>query len=231
MNVALTVWGSKPGQYSFNLLGGDFERTFRPNHKIGAGDFLLDRPLRGEALLDLLRRPAPTQQSLALRGGGTGNANDFIEIGFSPRFEQQRNHDDRQRPAFPAPGFNLGEPPFADARMENGLKLFARCGITENDARQFIAAEPAAAGNQVLPESRLDFVQRRPAGFDKLPRQFIGVHNLCATFVKEPGDNGFSHANAAGQTEELHPFNDNAGFFLRDENLLLPRADSQLKHA
>jgi hypothetical protein len=44
--------------------------------------------------------------------------------------------------------------------------------------------------------------------------------------VKEPGGDGFSHANAAGQTEELHPFNDNAGFFLRDENLT-GRADSQ----
>jgi hypothetical protein len=34
------------------------QRALGPDDEIGAGDFLTDRPLGGEALLDLLRRPA-----------------------------------------------------------------------------------------------------------------------------------------------------------------------------
>ena len=54
-------------------------------------------------------------------------------MGFGPGLEKQRDHDDGERAVFLAPDFNLGEPAFADARVENGFEFFARGGIGKND--------------------------------------------------------------------------------------------------
>ena len=103
--------------------------------------------------------------------------------------------------------------------MEYGFKLFAIRGIQENDACQFIAAEPAIGGNdRPFPNAALDFLQRGLAGFNELPRQFVRVHDFRTTLSKESGGDGFPHANAAGQSEEFHPPHDKGGFILRDEN-------------
>ena len=81
----------------------DGERSLRPNDKIGAGDFLFDWHLGGDALLDLFRRPAACAEPFVLRGGRAGNANNLVKMGFGARFKQQRNDDDGKRAVFLAP--------------------------------------------------------------------------------------------------------------------------------
>ena len=60
---------SKFLENSFDLLRAGGERAFGPNYKIGAGDFLFNRPLGGETLLDLHRGPAAGQQAFTLGRG------------------------------------------------------------------------------------------------------------------------------------------------------------------
>ena len=123
---------------------------------------------------------------------------------FGPGFKQQRNHNDGERAVFPAPGFDLGEPAFADARVENGFEFFAGGGIGKNDSRQFIPTQPAVRGNDGLAECGLNFGEGGLAGLDELPREFVGVHHLRAAGAEELGGGGFAHAHAAGQTADFH---------------------------
>ena len=195
---------SKLYENSFELLRVRVQRAIGPDNEIGAGNFLFNRPLRGQALLDLIWRPTAREQSFALGGGGTGDANDFVEMGFGPGFEQQWNHNDGERAVFLAPDFNLGEPAFADARMEDGFKFFARGGIGKNDFRQFIATKPAVRGDDFFAEFSLNFGEGGLAGLNELPREFVGVHHLRAAGAEESGSGGFAHAHAAGQTADFH---------------------------
>jgi CheY-like chemotaxis protein len=180
------------------------QRAIGPDHEIGAGNFLFHRPLRGQALPDLLRRPPAREQSFALGRGGTGDANDFVKMGFGPGFEKQRNHHDGERAVFRAPDFNLGEPAFADARVENGFEFFTGGGIGKNDPRQFIPAKPAVRGHDAVAEFSLDFGEGGLAGLNELPREFVGVHHVRAAVAEEKSGGGFAHAHAAGQTADFH---------------------------
>ena len=89
---------------------------FGPDKIVGPGDFIFGRPLGVEALFDLFLRPAPGQQALALGGSGTGHTKDGVELDFGLGFEQERDDDHRERPAFGPPGLDLGPPERADAR-------------------------------------------------------------------------------------------------------------------
>ena len=175
-----------------------------PDHEIGAGNFLLHGPLRGQALPDLLQRPPAGEQSFALGRGGTGDANDFVKMGFGPGFKEQWNHHHRERAVFPAPRFDLGEPAFADARVENGLEFFTGGGIGKNDSRQFIPAKPSVRSDDGSAEGRLNFGYGGLAGLNELPREFIGVHHLRAAGADEFSRGGLAHAHAAGETADFH---------------------------
>ena len=61
---------------------------------MGARNFLFDGQLRGEALPNLFRRPAARGEAFVLRGGRTGNADDFIKMTFRSSFKQKRDDDD-----------------------------------------------------------------------------------------------------------------------------------------
>ena len=188
----------------FDLLRVYGQRAVGPDDEVGAGDFLVNRPLGVEALLDLLRRPAPRAQPFLLCCSGTGDTNDFIETGFSLRFKKQWNNHDGERAIFPAPCFDLREPAFADARVQNGFKFFPGVGVGENDLRQLITAQPAIGRDNAFAENGLDFHQGGPAGLDELPRQFVRVHDLRAEGLKKTGCRGFAHAHAAGRTADFH---------------------------
>jgi hypothetical protein len=165
---------------------------------------LFHRPLRGHALPDLLRRPPAREQPFALGRGGTGNANDFVKMGFGPGFVKQWNHHDGERAVFLAPDFNLGEPAFADARVQDGLEFFAGGGIGKNDFRQRITAQLAVRGHDVFPEFSLDFGQGGLSVLNELPREFVGIHHLYAAGAKELSRGGFAHAHTTGQTADFH---------------------------
>jgi len=175
-----------------------------PDHEVGAGNFLLHRPLRGHALPDLLRRPPAREQSFALDRGGTGDANDFVKMGFGPGFEEQRNHHDGERAVFPAPRFDLGKPSFTDERVENGFEFYTGGGIGKNNLRQFIPAKPSVRGNDGPAEGGLNFGEGGLAGLNELPREFVSVHHLRASGAEEFGNGGFAHADAAGETADFH---------------------------
>ena len=178
--------------------------AIRPDNKIGARDFLFNRPLRGNALFDLLRRPAAGEQALPLILRRTRDTNNFVEVRFSPGFKQQRNHNDSQRAVFPAPGFDLGEPAFLNARVQNGFEFFAGGGIGKDNPREFVTAQFAIRGDNVFAENRLDFRQGGLAGLNELARQFIRIHDLRAAFAKKLGSGGFAHSQATGQTADFH---------------------------
>src|SRR5881397_2547416 len=123
----------------------EFERAVGPDNAMGEGNFLIGRPLRGDTLVDLFSRPTAGGKALALRGGGTGNADDDVEFGFCAGLEEERNDDSafggrcrRDVPPHPsplprwgrgrrdrAPLVELGEPFFANPWMENGLEFLA----------------------------------------------------------------------------------------------------------
>ena len=180
------------------------QRAVGPHDEIGPGDFPLNRPLGGQALLDLAGVQPRRQQPFALGGGGTGDTNDFVEGRFGRGFKQQRDDHDRKRAVFPAPGFDLRQPAFADARVEDGFEFFAGDRIGENDSRQSIPVQLAVRTEGVLSEGGLDFRQGGLAGLDEFTRQFVGVHHLDAAGAEEFGGGGFAHANAARQTADIH---------------------------
>ena len=88
--------------------------------------------------------------------------------------------------------------------MENGFEFFARGGIGKNDSRQFIATKPSVRSHDAFSEFSLDFRERGLAGLNELPREFVGVHHLCAAGAEEFGGGGFAHAHAASQTADFH---------------------------
>ena len=186
------------GNNSFNLLCVGFQRAVGPDDEIGVGDLFPDWPLGGDALLDLLWRPAALQKSLALMCRRTGDTDGFVKTRFAFRFKQQWNHGHGQWAILPAPGFNLRQPARLDARVQNGFKFFAGSGVRKNNLRQFIPAQLGAGGDNVPAKNRLDFRQSRLARFNQLVRQFVGIHDLCAAFAEKLGGDGLAHANAAG---------------------------------
>src|ERR1035437_5750968 len=72
---------SKLYENLFELPRVRIQRAIGPHNEIGAGNFLFNRPLRGQALLDLLRRPPPTPPALSagVVGGGGGAEVFFLE--------------------------------------------------------------------------------------------------------------------------------------------------------
>ena len=105
---------------------------------MGARNFLFDGQLRGDALPDLFRRPAARGKTFMLRGGGTGDADDFFEMTFRSSLEQKRNDDNGERTIFFAPSFDLRLPAFANAWVENGFEFFARAVVGKNNLRKFV---------------------------------------------------------------------------------------------
>lgn len=195
---------SEPGKNLSDLPAMRIQISIGPDDKIGAGDFLVNRHLRGDALLDFFRSPAAFQKSFLLVRGGTGDANDFFKLRFGLRFIQQRNDDDGQFAILPAPSFNLREPTFADARMKDGLEFFARGMVGKNDAGKFVAAQLAVGGDDVFTEFILDFRQCNFSWLDKLAREFIGVNDLRARGAEKIRSGGFAHPHAAGQATDFH---------------------------
>jgi hypothetical protein len=138
---------------------------------------------------------------------------------FGLGFKEQRNDHHGQRAIFLAPGFELPEPAFANARVKDVFQLLAGGGIGENDLSQWLTAQAAVAGNNVAAKNRLDFPQGRLAGFDEPARQLVGVHDLRAVLAEKSGGSGFAHPNAAGQSQKLHQPDNKAWIYLRDEKL------------
>ena len=104
----------------------DIHRAFRPNDKMRTRDFLLHRHLRGDALLNFFRHPAAFQKaSVAVRAehatqmilSNCDSACVSKSSGMTTTANLQFSS---------APGFDLREPAFADARVQNGFELLAR---------------------------------------------------------------------------------------------------------
>jgi hypothetical protein len=120
---------------------------------------------------------------------------------------------------FPAPGFELREPAFANTRVKNVFKLLAGDRISKDDLSQCLTAQVAVTGNNVVAKKRLNFPQSRLAGFDEPMRQFVGIHDLCTVLAEKLRGSGFAHPDATGQSQQLHQDDDKAWIFLRDEKL------------
>ena len=168
------------------------------------GHFLLDGPLRGEALGDLFAGPATGNQPLALRGTGACDTDDFIKLRFGVRLKQQGDDHHRQRAILPAPGCNPGQPSFPDAGMENGFQLLPCRRIGEDNLCQFIPSKLPVRRDEIFPEGGLDLGESRLTGLDQFPRQCIGVHDGSALLLEEAGGSGFAHAHTASQAEDFH---------------------------
>jgi hypothetical protein len=178
------------------------------------GDLLFGRHLGGDALSDLLQRPAARQKPFTLRGGGTGNADDFVEVRFRLRLKQQWDDDNGERMVFPAPavsllwrgkpGFDLGEPSFTNGWMQDGLKFFAGAGILKNNPGEFGPVQFTRRADDFFAKDGLNFDEGRLAGLDKLAGEIIGIHDGHAAFTEKTGGGGFAHAHAAGEAADFH---------------------------
>ncbi len=175
-----------------------------PNHKVGPGDFLFHGPLCSQTLFNLMRCPAACLQSFALRGGGTGGTNNFVKGCFGLGFEKQWNHHNGQGSIFPAPVFDLGEPPFANARVKDGFELFAGRGIGKDYTRKLIPAETPVRIDDLAAKFSPNFCQGSLAGFGKLSCEFVGIHHRDAPGLQVLGRSGFAHAHATRQTAYFH---------------------------
>jgi len=209
--VVVTRWGqtgdagiSEFAEDAGELLAEDFGAAFRPGDKMGAGHFLIHGHLRGQALPDVVGRPGAGQQPLVLGGGRTGEAEDFVEAGFGLGLEEERNDDDADGTIFLPPDFGLGEPPGADARVEDGFQFLAGGGICENKTGQGAAIQGASGSHDFGAELGLNFGQGGLAGQDELMGDFVGIDDARAEGQKKTGGGGFTHSHAAGQTDQFH---------------------------
>ncbi len=171
---------------------------------MGAGDFLPDGQLGGDALPNLFRRPAAHQETPVLGGGRTGGADDFFKLVFGGGLEQKRDDDEGERTVFFPPSFRLREPGGADARVQDGFEPLAGGGAGKNNLCQHIATEAAVRREDFGPEAVTNFGQSGLAGLDELAGNFIGIHDAHTQPRKETGGRGFAHPDAAGQTAEFH---------------------------
>jgi len=81
------------------------------------GNFFFDGHLRGNALLDVFKRPPTRAQAFVLRIRRTSDGNDFVKMR-SARVSNKSGMTTTARAAFSLRTiFDLREPEFADARM------------------------------------------------------------------------------------------------------------------
>ncbi len=130
-------------QDSLDLSGVHVQAGLGPDEEIGAGHFPFSGPLRLEALRDLFGGPAPGQEPLMLRRGGTGDTDGRVQLGFGFGLKQERDHDDCERTALRAPGLDLSAPEHPDGGMEDSFKPAAMRGVSKHTAGQFIASQAA----------------------------------------------------------------------------------------
>ncbi|SRR6266404_1538530 len=175
----------------------EIEGGFSPDEEIGFGDFLVGGHLSLDALVDLVERPTPSEQALALSRWRTGNTDGRFKLLLGLSFEEKRNHNDRKRVLIVRPGFHLSSPEVADPRMQDFFKRCAGIRISEDDARQSIAAQTAVNSDDICAESSPDFFQSGLPWLDNLPGEVVGIHDRDGTGPEELGTRGFAHADAA----------------------------------
>jgi len=186
-------------------LGGvDVEGGFGPDEEIGGFYLFGGGPLGGEALGDLLRRPAAREQTRVLRFGGTGDGEGEIAFLFGVGFEQKGDEYGSHLMALGAPGKDLSEPTFANARVEDGLEFLAQGRIAEDAASDFGAIEPARGIQSVAAEGGDDFRERRLAGLDDFASENVGIDNRDIALTEQITRGGFAHADAAGYAQDDH---------------------------
>jgi len=196
---------SKLYKNSFDLPRQRVQRAIGPHHEIGAGYFLFHRPLRSQALLDLLRRPPAREQSFAL--GRAEQATQMILSKWaSARVSKSSGITTTASARFSWRQISTWASSVRRCAVKDGFEFFARRGIREKRRAPVHRGGAGRRGPQSFPRSGLDFVQRGLAGLNELARQFVGVHHLRAAAAEEFGSSGFSHAHAAGQTADLHCF-------------------------
>ncbi len=192
------------GQNTVELGGMDIESGLGPDDVICEPKLLFHRPLRLDALVDLVSRPTPLSQAPTLGGSGASDANGRVQLFFRTGFEEERDHHRSKGLAFPTPGFDLGAPKLTNAWMQDVFKLLASRRVSENVAGKFGAEQTAVRTDELRPERSLDFIQGGLAGFHHLPRQGIGVDDRDAALSNETGAGGLAHANATGHTNYFH---------------------------
>ena len=88
--------------------------------------------------------------------------------------------------------------------MKNSLEFIPGGRFGENELGEFLAFQPAIAGNQTGAKFFLDFRQCKLPGLNQLMSEFIRIHNSSTELQKETGGGGFAHPHAAGQTAKFH---------------------------
>src|SRR5205814_4446517 len=103
-----------------------------------------------------------------------------------------------------APFFDLGEPLFADARVEDGFELLALGRIGKDAAGEFIATKLAVGADEIGSKDRRDFHESGLAGFDDSSGQNVRINDRNAAFGEQLSASGFAHADAAGDPDDEH---------------------------
>jgi hypothetical protein len=184
-------------QDEVDLAGVDVKTAFGPDDEIGAGDFVVDGELGGDALVDLGFGPTPLGEAGTLGDGRAGGADDGIEFGFGFGFEKEGNDDDRAVATLGTPDVDLAFPFGADAGMEDTFELLTGLSVAEDAGGQKIAAEAAIVAGELRTKSGLDLCEGSLARLDKLAGEGVGIGDGHAAFDEKVGGGGFTHADAA----------------------------------
>lgn len=86
--------------------------------------------------------------------------------------------------------------------MEDALELFALFRMAENDVAHGRPVQGPVCSDDAVAKSITNFIESRPAGFDDLPGNHVGVDNTDAEIAKQVSNQRFSARNTAGQADD-----------------------------
>ena len=184
--------------------GVDLKGAVRPNHKIGTGYFLFDRPLGFQALAALDGIPAPLAQTPGLRGGGTGHAEGRIEKRLRLGFKEQGDDDRAAGAARFAPSVRFGIPGGPDARMEDGFQIGAGGRQGEDLPGQLLPVQPPVRKQNSGAESLPNFRQGGLPRLNSLAGNVVAIHDRHAVLPEQQAGGGFAHGDSAGDAKKFH---------------------------
>src|SRR4051794_38497274 len=144
---------------------------------MGKGDFLFNWPLGLNSLEGLLGCPVSSGQTSELRSGGTGGADDLIEIFFGRGFEEERNDNYTHGAVVTFPLFDLSQPTLPDEGVEDGFELFAAGLVGKDNPRQCFTAERTVGGDHFRPKGGNDLSQGWLPWRGDFAREIVGIHD------------------------------------------------------
>ena len=133
-----------------------------------------------------------------------GDDEDEIDVGALGGFEQQRDVEHGSAACVAAGAREEGKLGVAHHGVDDGFKAAERVGLAQHRATQGSPVEPVVRHG--AGEGRLDRLEGAAVGGLQAVHRGVGVEHRDAGALEKGGSGGFAHADAAGQSDDLHPY-------------------------